>query len=59
MNENVIDTGFWAGDYQKQSNTIISNRHCDAHEFGLAVSAGRSAIKKIRRASGIRTAVQR
>jgi hypothetical protein len=59
VHENVIDTGFGSVDYQKQSNTIISNRRCDAHDLDLAALADRSAIKKIRRASGIRTAVQR
>jgi hypothetical protein len=26
MKENVIDTGFWAGEHQNQSNTIINSR---------------------------------
>src|SRR5690349_15445011 len=47
VNENVIDTGFLARDYQKQSKAIISNRHCDAHDFGEAVSTVSPAIKKL------------
>src|SRR5689334_11782240 len=46
VNENVIDTGFLARDYQKQSKAIISNRHCDAHDSGEAVSTASPAIKK-------------
>src|SRR5215510_6188913 len=46
VNENVIDTGFFTGDYQKQSKAIISNRRCDAHDFGEAVSTASPAIKK-------------